>query len=103
MATIYGALVRYDTEKKTYTPDMLESFTANADSTEWTLKIRPTSSSPTAPTSMPKPCGSPLNRHRSGNANPAATNCAEYWACPRNSQSSNVYMALVKDIVATTR
>ena len=59
MATIYDTLVRYDTEKKIYTPDMLESFTANADSTEWTLKIQPgTSSSPTAPTSTPKPCAS---------------------------------------------
>jgi len=102
MATIYGALARYDTEKKIYTPDMLESFTANADSTEWTLKIRAGIKFTDGTDFNAEAVRFGLNRHRVGNSLPVpATNCAEYWACPRNSQSSGVYMALVKDIVAT--
>jgi peptide/nickel transport system substrate-binding protein len=102
MATIYGSLARYDTEKKVYTPDMLESFTANADSTEWTLKIRSGIKFTDGTDFNAEAVKFGLNRHRAGNSIPVtATTCAEYWACPRNSQSSGVYMALVKDIVAT--
>jgi peptide/nickel transport system substrate-binding protein len=100
MATIYGALARYDTEKKIYTPDMLESFTANADSTEWTLKIRSGIKFTDGTDFNAEAVRFGLNRHRVGNSIPLA-NCAEYWACPRNTQSSGVYMALIKDIVAT--
>jgi peptide/nickel transport system substrate-binding protein len=41
MSAIYGTLMQYDTETRTYEPSMAESLTANADSTEWTLKLRP--------------------------------------------------------------
>jgi peptide/nickel transport system substrate-binding protein len=100
MATIYGSLARYDTEKKTYTPDMLESFTANATSTEWTLKIRPGIKFTDGTDFNAEAVRFGMNRHRVGNSIPLA-NCAEWIACPRNTQSSGVYMALVQDIVAT--
>ena len=55
MAAVYDTLVRYDIETKKYTPRLAESFTANADSTEWTAQDPARqSSSPTAPTSTPK-------------------------------------------------
>ena len=105
MATIYGALARYDTEKKVYTPDMLESFTPNADSTEWTLKIRSGIKFTDGTDFNAEAVKFGLNRHRVGNSIPVQANdtsvCSQYVACPRNSQSSGVYMALVKDIVAT--
>jgi peptide/nickel transport system substrate-binding protein len=41
MSAIYGTLMRYDETSRTYEPSMAESLTANADSTEWTLKLRP--------------------------------------------------------------
>jgi len=105
MATIYGALARYDTAKKIYTPDMLESFTANADSTEWPLKIRSGIKFSDGTDFNAEAVRFGLNRHRVGNSIPVAANdtsvCSQYVACPRNSQSSSAYMALVKDIVAT--
>ncbi|MEO8696006.1 MAG: ABC transporter substrate-binding protein, partial [Acidimicrobiales bacterium] len=100
MATIFGALARYDTAKKIYTPDMLESFTANADSTEWTLKIRSGIKFSDGTDFNAEAVRFGLNRHRVGNSIPLA-NCADWVACPRNTQSSAAYMALVKDIVAT--
>ncbi|MEO5838022.1 MAG: ABC transporter substrate-binding protein [Acidimicrobiales bacterium] len=100
MATVFGSLARYDTAKKIYTPDMLESFTANTDSTEWTLKIRSGIKFTDGTDFNAEAVKFGLNRHRVGNSIPL-TACAEWVACPRNTQSSAVYMALVKDIVAT--
>ncbi|HUP72174.1 MAG TPA: ABC transporter substrate-binding protein [Acidimicrobiales bacterium] len=99
MATIYGSLARYDVDKKIYTPDMLESFTANATSTEWTLKIRPGIKFTDGTDFNAEAVRFGLNRHRVGNSLPL-TSCGEYIACPRNTQSSAAYMTLVSDIVA---
>jgi peptide/nickel transport system substrate-binding protein len=41
MTALYGTLMRYDEESRTYEPYMAESLEPNADFTEWTLKLRP--------------------------------------------------------------
>jgi peptide/nickel transport system substrate-binding protein len=41
MSAIYGTLMRYNNDTRQYEPYMAESLTPNADSTEWTLKLRP--------------------------------------------------------------
>jgi peptide/nickel transport system substrate-binding protein len=41
LAAIYDVLMRYDTEANEYVPQLAESLTANADSSVWTLKLRP--------------------------------------------------------------
>lgn len=41
MAAVYDALMRYDVETGEFEPQMAQSLEANADSTEWTLKLRP--------------------------------------------------------------
>ena len=41
MAAIYDTLVRYDPVTLKYEPQTAESVTSNADSTEWTIKLRP--------------------------------------------------------------
>lgn len=99
MATVYGTLARYDTASNTYTPEMLESFTPNADSSEWTLKIRPGIKFTDGTDFNAEAVRFGMNRHRVGNSLPAST-CAEYVACPRSTRSSSIYMALVKDIQA---
>ena len=99
MATIFDTLMRYDTKTNQYVATMLESATANADSTEWTLKIRSGIKFSDGTDFNAEAVRFGLNRHRSGNSIPAAE-CAQWIACPRNSQSSVAYMALVKDIVA---
>ena len=40
LTAIYDTLMRYNPEKKVFEPQLAESLTANADSTEWTLKLR---------------------------------------------------------------
>ena len=99
MATIYDTLMRYDVKTNQYVPTMLESATANADSTEWTLKIRSGIKFSDGTDFNAEAVRFGLNRHRSGNSIPVA-DCATWIACPRNQQSSVAYMALVKDIVA---
>ena len=88
MATIYGALARYDTAKKIYTPDMLESFTANADSTEWTLKIRSGIKFTDGTDFNAEAVRFGLNRHRVGNSIPHRQLRRLWWVCPRNTPSS---------------
>ena len=41
VGAIYDTLMRYDTDKKVFVPEIAESLNANADNSEWTLKIRP--------------------------------------------------------------
>jgi peptide/nickel transport system substrate-binding protein len=41
MNALYDTLVRWDPQAKTYEPRIAESLTANADSTVWTMKLRP--------------------------------------------------------------
>lgn len=41
LTAIFDTLMRYNPEKKVFEPQLAESLTANADNTEWTLKLRP--------------------------------------------------------------
>jgi peptide/nickel transport system substrate-binding protein len=98
-AAIYDTLMRYDVNTKQYTGQTAESATANADSTEWTIKIRAGIKFTDGTDYDAAAVQFGLNRHRSGvPGGPTAANCAEYVACPRNNLSSSVYMALIKDI-----
>jgi peptide/nickel transport system substrate-binding protein len=97
MAMVFDTIARYNPQSKKYEPRTAESITPNADFTEWTVKLRPNIkfSDGTAYDAEAVVWG--LNRHRVGTGIPAAQ-CATYFACPRNTTSSGVYMALVKDI-----
>ena len=75
----------------------------NADFTEWTIKLKPASSSPTAPTTTPKQWRSASTGIASARSRPRHATAPKYFACPRNSTSSGVYMALVKDIAGRRR
>ncbi|HUP73467.1 MAG TPA: ABC transporter substrate-binding protein [Acidimicrobiales bacterium] len=79
-------------------PQTAESLAPNADFTEWTLKLKQTVkfSDGTAYDAAAVVFG--MNRHRSGL--PGAPSCQEIVACPRNSQGTVSFMALVKDIQA---
>jgi len=96
MAAIYDTILRYDPATGKYNNNFAESVTSNADFTEWTLKLKPgiKFSDGTAYDAAAVQFG--MNRHRSGI--PGAPPCTETISCPRNSTSSSVYMALVKDI-----
>ncbi|MEO8693566.1 MAG: ABC transporter substrate-binding protein [Acidimicrobiales bacterium] len=100
MSAVYDTLARYDADTKKYTPSLADSFTANADSTEWTIKIHPGVKFTDGTEYNAEAVRFGLNRHRVGNSIPVAQ-CADYIACPTNSRSSSAYMGLIKDIVAT--
>ena len=98
-AAVYDTIMRYDVATKQYTPQTAETVTPNADSTEWTIKIRAGIKFTDGTDYDAAAVQFGLNRHRSGTAGgPTTTNCAEYIACPRNNLSSSVYMSLIKDI-----
>jgi peptide/nickel transport system substrate-binding protein len=97
MAAVYDTLLRYDPPTKKYENRMAESVTANADSTEWTIKIKPGIKFTDGTDYNAEAVRFGMNRHRVGTSIPAAQ-CAEWVACPSNTTSSNVYMALVRDI-----
>jgi peptide/nickel transport system substrate-binding protein len=97
MATVYDTLARYNAETKQYTPSLADSFTANADSTEWTIKIHPGVKFTDGTEYNAEAVRFGMNRHRVGNSIPVAQ-CADFVACPTNARSSSAFMALVKDI-----
>ena len=97
MAAVYDTLARYDADTKKYTPSLADSFTANADSTVWTIKIHPGVKFTDGTEYNAEAVKFGLNRHRVGNSIPVAQ-CADYVACPTNARSSSAYMGLVKDI-----
>ena len=91
-------------ESKTYKPQLAESFTGNADSTEWTLKLHAGIKFTDGTDFNAEAVRFSLQRHRSGTANgPTAANCADFIACPRNSTATNVYVALMKDVQVVDR
>lgn len=103
MSAVYDTLLRYDPDTKKYTANMAELPTANADFTEWTVKLKPGITFTDGTALDAEAVKFNFNRHRSGTATLPATQCAEFIACPRNPQASNVYMALIKDMVATDK
>ncbi|HUP73161.1 MAG TPA: ABC transporter substrate-binding protein [Acidimicrobiales bacterium] len=99
MAAVYDTLMRYDLESKTYKPLLAESLTGNADSTEWTLKLRSGIKFTDRTDLNAEAVQYSLQRHRVGTPNgPKEAQCAEYVACPRNTRATNVYVALINDV-----
>ena len=96
MATIYDTIVRYDTKTGKYDNNTAESVTANADSTEWTVKLKSGIKFTDGTAYDAEAVKFGMNRHRSGTT--GAPPCAELYACPRNVTSSSAYMGLVKSI-----
>ena len=96
MAAIYDTIVRYNVQTGKYEPNTAESVTANADSTEWTVKLKSGIKFTDGTAYDAEAVKFGMNRHRSGIA--GAPPCAELYACPRNSTSSSAYMTLVKSI-----
>ena len=96
MAAIYDTIVRYNVQTGKYEPNTAESVTANADSTEWTVKLKSGIKFTDGIAYDAEAVKFGMNRHRSGIA--GAPPCAELYACPRNSTSSSAYMTLVKSI-----
>lgn len=97
MGAVYDTLMRYNPETRKYETRTAESATPNADATEWTVKIKPNIKFSDGTAYDAEAVAFGLNRHRVGTGI-AATDCAKYYACPRNGTSSGVYMALIKDI-----
>jgi peptide/nickel transport system substrate-binding protein len=98
MSAVYDTIMRWNPETGEYEGRTAESLEPNDDFTEWTLTLKP---------DIQFSDGTPYNaeavifgmmRHKSGT--PGAPPCAELWACPRNSTSSNVYMQLVESMEA---
>ena len=96
MAAIYDTIVRYNVQTGKYEPNTAETVTANADSTEWTVKLKSGIKFHDGTAYDAEAVKFGMNRHRSGIA--GAPPCAELYACPRNSTSSAAYMTLVKSI-----
>src|SRR5688572_29428195 len=97
MAAVYDTLMRYDPVAGKYEGRTAESVTSSADFLEWTIKLRAGIKFSDGTPYDAEAVAFGLNRHRVGTSLPAA-DCAKYFVCPRNSTSSGVYMALVKDI-----
>ena len=96
MSAIYDTIMRWNPDTKKYEPRTAESLTSSADFTEWTIKVKPGIKFTDGTAYDAAAVAFGLNRHRSGTV--GAPPCAEVVACPRNSTSSSVYMALVKDV-----
>jgi peptide/nickel transport system substrate-binding protein len=96
MVAVYDTILRYNTQSGKYENRTAESVTNNADYTEWTVKLKPNIKFSDGTDYDAEAVKFGMNRHRSGL--PGAPACADVYACPRNTTSSGVYMALVKDI-----
>jgi peptide/nickel transport system substrate-binding protein len=96
MVAVYDTILRWNPATGKYENRTAESVTSNADSTEWTVKLKSGIKFSDGTDYDAEAVKFGMNRHRSGLTGAPA--CAEVFACPRNSTSSGVYMALVKDI-----
>jgi peptide/nickel transport system substrate-binding protein len=97
MAAVYDTLMRYDPETGKYEGRTAESVNPSADFLEWTVKLRAGIKFSDGTPYDAEAVAFGLNRHRVGTSLPAS-DCSKYYVCPRNSTSSGVYMAVVKDI-----
>jgi peptide/nickel transport system substrate-binding protein len=101
MAAVYDTILRYDVPSKQYVNVTAESLDHNSDYNEWTLKLKPGIKFSDGTDYDAAAVVFGMNRHRSGL--PGAPACQDVYACPRNSTSSGVYMALVKDMQAVDK
>jgi peptide/nickel transport system substrate-binding protein len=93
MNAVYDTIVRWNVETGKYDPNTAETVTPNADSSEWTVKLKPNIKFTDGTAYDAEAVKFGMSRHRSGIAN--APPCAELYACPRNVTSSAAYIALV--------
>ena len=91
MAAIYDTLTRYNTETNKIEMRTAESVTPNADSTEWTIKIRSGIKFTDGTDYDADAVQFGILRHVSGLI-PGIPACEELRACPRNAVSSAGYM-----------
>jgi peptide/nickel transport system substrate-binding protein len=91
MAAIYDTLTRYNTETNKIEMRTAESVTPNADSTEWTIKIRPGIKFTDGTDYDADAVSFGILRHVSGLI-PGIPPCEELRACPRSAISSAGYM-----------
>ncbi|HUP71884.1 MAG TPA: ABC transporter substrate-binding protein [Acidimicrobiales bacterium] len=102
MQAVFDALMRYNNATKQYDPQTAASLTANATSTEWTLKLKPNIKFHDGTDYDADAVKFGINRHRVGGGIPPAQ-CAEHVACPRNVTSSANYVSLIKDIAVVDK
>jgi peptide/nickel transport system substrate-binding protein len=96
MAAVYDTIVRWNADTRKYENRTADSVTSSADSTEWTVKLKPNVKFHDGTDYDAEAVKFGMSRHRSGL--PGAPKCDEIVACPSNTTSSAVYMALIKDI-----
>jgi peptide/nickel transport system substrate-binding protein len=101
MAAVYDTIVHWNIQTGKYDNNFAESVVANADSAEWTLKLKPGIKFSDGTDYDAAAVVFGMNRHRSGITGAPA--CQELYACPRNSTSSSAYMAFVKSMDAVDK
>ncbi len=102
MAAVMDTIMRYDHQKKEYLPQTAESVSANADSTEWTIKLRAGIKFSDGTDYDAEAVKFNINRHRVGYGIPVSE-CATYIACPRNPRATGSQVALIKDVVVVDK
>ena len=96
MSAVYDTIMRWNPDTGEYEGRTAESLEANDDFTVWTLKLKPGIQFTDGTPYDAEAVVFGMMRHLSGS--PGQPPCAELYACPRNSTSSNVYMQLVKSM-----
>lgn len=98
MNALYDTITRWNPDTKQYVMRTAESVTANADSTEWTVKLKPGIKFSDGSDYNAEAVQFGINRHRVRVGIPL-TDCAKWWACTGSPVSSAAYTALIKDVV----
>src|SRR5690606_33207071 len=91
-----ATIMRWDSDTRAYEPRPAEALASNDDFTEWTLKLKPAIRFHDGPAYDAGAVVFGMMRHKAGQ--PGAPPCEELLACPRNSTSTGVYMALVQSM-----
>jgi len=102
MTSVFDTIVRYDPDSRKYVPQTAESVTASADSTEWTIKLRPNIKFTDGTDYDAEALVFNLNRHRVGNGIDVKE-CATYIACPRNSRATGAQALLIKTLTVVDK
>ena len=99
MIALYDTLTRWDPATQKYVMRTAESVTANADNTEWTVKIKPNIKFTDGTDYDAEAVKFGINRHRVGITTVKVPvgigdSCKDYFACPCNNVSSSAYVAV---------
>jgi peptide/nickel transport system substrate-binding protein len=98
MNALYDTITRWNPDTKQYVMRTAETVTANADSTEWTVKLKAGIKFSDGSDYNAEAVQFGINRHRV-RVGIALTDCAKWWACTASPVSSAAYTALIKDVV----